>query len=277
MKETIFSYNLKRSFLHGIDPISKLIWLVIIGILAMVFQTPFIQIALFLLLMGTATILAKVPFLSVFVKLKPIWILALIILVIQSIVIQGDHLLVKIGPITVYLEGMMVAVSVGLRMVNIALGSVIFLFSTHPRDLAISVHEKLGLPVRGTQAFFLALRFLPLLQDEYEDLVAAQKIRGAGGSKSLTEKFSRLKRFTVPFLFCGLRRAQITAMAMDSKAFGANPNKRYYHEVNYPLSGKIFVLGWIIIIGIFYYLVSNGYVQNIEQLRFACDYYRCPV
>ena len=42
----------------------------------------------------------------------------------------------------------------GLRIVNLALSSMIFLFTTSPRDLAISATDKLKMPMRATQALF---------------------------------------------------------------------------------------------------------------------------
>ncbi|MGI6331769.1 MAG: energy-coupling factor transporter transmembrane component T family protein [Zhaonellaceae bacterium] len=269
MNETVFAYCPKQSFLHDIDPIKKIVWLIMVGLMSMIFQTGLLQFPLFVLLALTGVLFAGLPVKNIFTSLKPIWLLAFIVLVIQSLVIKGETLLFSVGPIQIYAEGLMSATGVALRMVNVAVGSVVFLFTTHPRDLAIASTEKFKLPVRGAQGLFLALRFLPLLQDEYQDIVAAHKVRGAGGGKSLKDRFTRLQRFTVPYLFSGLRRAQITALAMDSKAFGAYPTKTYFHIVSYPKKGWLFLLAWALIGVIFAYLIVNGYIPDVTQVRFA--------
>lgn len=269
MNDALFAYYPGRSFLHEVDPIKKMLWLVLVGIMSMAYQNAMLQLPLFALLFVTATFFTHIPPLKIFVNLKPIWYLAVFVLVIQSLAIKGEILILSLGIAKVYYEGILAAAAVAFRMVNIAMASIIFLYSTHPRDLAIAASEKLKFPIRGAQALFLALRFLPLLQDEYQDLVAAHKVRGAGGGKGIKDKLTRIQRFTVPYLFSGLRRAQITALAMDSKAFGAYPTKTYYHQLAYPARGIAFLLVWVMIAAIFTYLVLSGTISDLGQVRFA--------
>lgn len=135
---------------------------------------------------------------------------------------------------------------------------MIFLTTTSPRDLAIACTKKLKLPARATQALFLALRFLPLLKDEYADLKDAHSVRGAGVGNGVRDRLQRWQRFNVPFLFSALQRAQVTALAMDSKASGAYPTKTFYHQVDYLLRGKIFSVVWILLLLISFYLLLRA-------------------
>ncbi len=129
MNETVFAYCPKQSFLHDIDPIKKIVWLIMVGLMSMIFQTGLLQFPLFVLLALTGVLFAGLPVKNIFTSLKPIWLLAFIVLVIQSLVIKGETLLFSVGPIQIYAEGLMSATGVALRMVNVAVGSVVFLFT----------------------------------------------------------------------------------------------------------------------------------------------------
>jgi len=100
-----------------------------VGLMSMIFQTGLLQFPLFVLLALTGVLFAGLPVKNIFTSLKPIWLLAFIVLVIQSLVIKGETLLFSVGPIQIYAEGLMSATGVALRMVNIAVGSVVFLFT----------------------------------------------------------------------------------------------------------------------------------------------------
>ena len=189
--------------------------------------------------------------------------------VLQMFFVQGDQTLFLLGPLRASIRGALIGAAAGFRVINLASTSMIFLVTTAPRDLAISAHEKLKLPARATQALFLALRFLPLLEEEYADLSAAHTVRGAGAGKSLKDRVQRMGRFTVPFLFGALRRAQTTGLAMDSKAFGAYPTKVFYHQVRYPLKGKVFAMLWVLLLILSIYLLASGKLVIIGDLRLA--------
>jgi energy-coupling factor transport system permease protein len=192
--------------------------------------------------------------------------------VLQMFFIKGQQIIFSVGPLHATMTGFLIGAAAGFRVVNLASVSMIFLVSTSPRDLAITTHEKLKLPARATQALFLALRFLPLLEEEYADLTAAHKVRGAGAGNSIRERIQRLQRFTVPYLFSALRRAQVTGFAMDSKAFGAYPTKVFYHQVRYPMVGKIFAALFFLLLILSIYLLATGRLHIIGDVRMAFQY-----
>ncbi len=126
-------------------------------------------------------------------------------------------------------------------------------------------HALLGRKQRQQRGQCVHRYLLPLLEDEYADLQDAHNVRGAGAGNGIRDRLQRWQRFTVPFLFSALQRAQVTALAMDSKAFGAYPTKTFYHQVAYPLRGKIFSAFWISLLLLSIYLLLTG------QLNIAGD------
>ncbi len=267
--DTRYAYREARTFMHSLDPISKMVWLFCLSLMIIVLIIPWVQLSLWVIILLMALVLTRLTPKEIWGFVRFIYLLGGLIFVMQSLFVAGGPLLWQWGPLTVEQHGMLIGAAAGLRIVNLATSSMIFLVSTSPRDLAIAVTEKLKMPMRATQALFLALRFLPLLEDEYADLMDAHRVRGAGAGNGLRERASRLQRFTVPFLFSSLRRAQVTALAMDAKAFGAYPTKTFYHQVNYPLRGRIFAAFWVVLLIVGILLVATGRLQRIGDLDMA--------
>jgi energy-coupling factor transporter transmembrane protein EcfT len=51
----------------------------------------------------------------------------------------------------------------------------------------------------------------------------------------------------------GIRHAQTIAIAMETRAYGAFPNRTFIRTINKPRSGKVFVVIWIAITIIWIY------------------------
>jgi energy-coupling factor transport system permease protein len=267
--DTRYAYREANTFMHSLDPISKMVWLFCLSLLIIVLIIPWVQITLWVAILFMAFALTGLSLGEVWGFVRFIYLLGGLIFVMQSLFVPGGPVLWHWGPLTVEQHGMLIGAAAGLRIVNLATSSMIFLVSTSPRDLAIAVTEKLKMPMRATQALFLALRFLPLLEDEYADLMDAHRVRGAGGGNGLRERAARLQRFTVPFLFSSLRRAQVTALAMDAKAFGAFPTKTFYHQVDYRPRGRVFAAIWVVLLIVGIVLVVTGRLQRIGDLDMA--------
>jgi energy-coupling factor transport system permease protein len=267
--DTRYAYRDAKTFMHSLDPISKMVWLGCLSLMIIVLIVPWVQITLWAVILFMALALTRLKPGEIWGFVGFIYLLGSLIFVMQSLFVDGGPVLWQWGPLSVNERGVLIGGAAGLRIVNLATSSMIFLVSTSPRDLAIAATEKLRLPMRATQALFLALRFLPLLEDEYADLMDAHRVRGAGAGNGLVERIRRLQRFTVPFLFSSLRRAQVTALAMDAKAFGAYPTKTFYHQVQYPLRGRIFAAVWVVLLLVGIFLVATGRLERIGDLDMA--------
>lgn len=268
---TRYAYRDAKTFMHSIDPVSKMVWLLCMTFMIIVLIIPWVQVTMWVVILFMALVLTRLSLRDIWGFVRYVYFLGALIFLMQALFVKGDAVLFQLGPLTLYERGALIGGAVGLRVINLATSSMIFLMSTSPRDLAIAATEKLRLPARATQALFLALRFLPLLEDEYADLMDAHKVRGAGAGNGLRERVNRMQRFTVPFLFSSLRRAQVTALAIDAKAFGAYPNKVFYHQVQYPLRGKIFAAFWVVLLIAGVALVATGYLQRVEDLRMSFE------
>jgi energy-coupling factor transport system permease protein len=88
----------------------------------------------------------------------------------------------------------------------------------------------------------LALRMAPLVGEEAERLVLAQKSRGRGPGASATLRASQSLRLLVPLVLGALRRAEALADTLVARGFGSGPATRY-REYRWPAREALLPLG----------------------------------
>jgi energy-coupling factor transport system permease protein len=239
-----FQFYEKKSFMHSLDPVTKLVWMVCISILVFIYETAIPQLLLFAVILTVALIFAKLSLGFVF---RGIWIMLLFSIgffVLQVILVPGETLLYNLGPIAIYSESLDFALAITIRILTIFTTSLIFVATSDPRDIVISLTQKMKVPYRYAYSIFVALRFVPTLEQEAKVIEAAQTIRGVGKQKGLKNKVENLKRFTLPLLMGAIRRVRTTANTMEAKGYGAYQDRTYIRTINYNPKGITFGVAW---------------------------------
>lgn len=235
-----FQYHPGNSFLHRIDPISKVIWMACLSIVVFIYETSLPQIVLFTIVFLMSLILAK---LRLRFLIRGIWLIFLFSIgffFLQVMLVPGQTLLFKMGPLPVYLESVDFATSITLRILTIFTSSLIFVVTTDPRDIVLALTQKLKMPYRYAYSIFVALRFVPTLESEARVIEAAQTVRGVGKQKGLKHKMENMKRFTLPLLMGAIRRVHVTAITMEARGYGAYADRTYIRDIIITKSGVAF-------------------------------------
>ncbi|MGG3466145.1 energy-coupling factor transporter transmembrane component T [Neobacillus pocheonensis] len=240
-----FQYQEKKSFMHDIDPITKIVWMMCISVLVFIYETAIPQLGLFFITLFTAFIFAR---LSPKFVLGGIWIMLLFSIgffILQVLFVPGHTLLYTFGPLRIYMESLDFATAITFRILTIFTSSLVFVATSDPRDIVISLTKQLKIPYRYAYSIFVALRFVPTLESEARIIEAAQTIRGVGKQKGLKSKAENLKRFSLPLLMGALRRVRVTANTMEAKGYGAYADRTYIRTVKISKKGIGFVMLWI--------------------------------
>jgi energy-coupling factor transport system permease protein len=110
--------------------------------------------------------------------------------------------------------------SLGLRLLAIALAGVLAVVTTDPTDLADSLQQQAHLSPRLAVAAMAGIRMLPILAVEWQLLGMARRARGvdAGWSPLATVRLAFGKLLAL--LVGSVRRATRPALAMDARGFG---------------------------------------------------------
>ena len=113
------------------------------------------------------------------------------------------------------------ALSLTLRFIALMTSFSIFFLTTSPDKLSLAL-DKAGIPYEFNFAFITAIRFVPVLADEAQSIIDAQRSRGLELEKG--NFLARIRKYIpilLPLIINSIRRSLELAEAMESRAFGA--------------------------------------------------------
>jgi energy-coupling factor transport system permease protein len=132
----------------------------------------------------------------------------------------------ELGPLRVTVPALSGALALGLRLVAIALTSVLVFGPGEVTGLADSLVQQAHLPDRFAYGSVAALGLVPLLAADWEATSVARRLRGldAGPWRRVAGLGGRL----LTLLVSAIRRAGRMALAMDARGFDSGrPRSRY--------------------------------------------------
>lgn len=112
--------------------------------------------------------------------------------------------------------------SLGLRLLGIALAGVLAIASTDATDLADSLQQQARLSPRLAIGVLAAIRMLPILAAEWQILGMARRARGVSSDGSPVAAARLASGMLLALLVGSVRRATRLATAMDARGFGAS-------------------------------------------------------
>jgi energy-coupling factor transport system permease protein len=260
--QIVFQYREGTSILHRLDPFTKLVGMFAFTFLA--FGT-YIGWAQALITVGVFAIALFAGRISLLDIVRGTWFFGIAcigFLVVQGITLPGTEVGPQILGHTVYLDAVDYALAIALRIYTIFLVSLIFLQTTNPRDLAVSVVNVLRVPYRIAYAFFIALRIIPLIEEEMKVVRAAQRVRGIGERKGLRGRLFEARRYTMPLLIGSMREAATMVLSMEARGFGAFPTRTFVDPVPMRLSGKIVTGALVALVFTWYALIATGVIHT---------------
>nr|WP_169583769.1 energy-coupling factor transporter transmembrane component T [Microbacterium sp. MF43] len=128
--------------------------------------------------------------------------------------------------VTVSEGSLVLALATTIRVLAIALPSVVLFASVDPTDLADGLGQVLRLPARFVLGALAGLRMVGLFLDDWRALELARRARGVADR-------GRLRRFlgmAFALLVLALRRGTKLATAMEARAFGAPGERTWARE-----------------------------------------------
>ena len=195
--------------------------------------------------LGSMIKLSKVPFKMIIKGLKAIIIILLITVSFNLFLTQGE-VLFQLGFLKVTKEGVSVAVFMGLRLIYLVMGASIMTLTTTPNDLTDGLESVLGplkkikIPVHEIAMMMsIALRFIPILMEETDRIMKAQKARGADfESGNLIEKAKAMVPLLVPLFISAFRRANDLAMAMEARCYRGGEGRTKMKPLRYEAADR---------------------------------------
>lgn len=153
---------------------------------------------------------------------------------------------VTIGAWTLYSGALEIGFATGLRLGAILALSLIAGLSTTGPDLVRATVQQLRVPYRIGYTALAAFRFVPRFGHELDVIRQAHRVRGAHRGRGPISTVRRWGSYVVPLLAGAIRHAERVALAMDSRAFGAYPERTERHLVPFRARDAAFIVAfWI--------------------------------
>ena len=129
------------------------------------------------------------------------------------------HELIRVGPLRLTAEAVVVASSIGARVVAIVATGVVFAQTTDPTRLVDALVQQARVPERFAYGALAAYQAIPRLGQDLGTLRHARRIRGVGGDWH--------PKLLIGLLVRAIRHADQLALAMDARAFGTTPRTAF--------------------------------------------------
>jgi energy-coupling factor transport system permease protein len=157
----------------------------------------------------------------------------------------------SVGSWTLYGGALMVGLATALRLAAILALALIAGYTTTGPDLVRALVQQLRVPYRIGYTALAAFRFVPRFGHELDVIRQAHRVRGAHGGRGPFAAMARWWGYIVPLLAGAIRHAERVALAMDSRAFGAYPDRTERHIVPWRTRDTVFILAfWVVTAGI---------------------------
>jgi energy-coupling factor transport system permease protein len=252
MKE-IMQYINSDSFLHSMNPLSKIV--AVAGIIVLsVFTTNSIVLALMVLGIFLVSLKAGLHHelirqlkLLVFLSVS---LILLTVFTMKSGVTLGflipAGILTAKGIFPVTTGALDFGVVLSLRFFAMLFAFQLLVITTRPSDLMKALLE-IHIPVDYVLMFVIALRFIPSLQVEGQRIHEAQLARGYNPGKGLRGKVRSIKPLLVPLVANSLGRTQVLGLTMDMRGYrdrhSVEKDRLAWNKVDFAAVGCVALMG----------------------------------
>jgi energy-coupling factor transport system permease protein len=142
----------------------------------------------------------------------------------------------------------------------------IFFLTTSPDMLGLAL-EQSRIPYELCFAFTTAVRFVPVLAEEAQTVMDAQKARGLeleGGN--FLRRIRNYIPILIPLIVNAIRRSLELAETMESRAWGANRNRTNLYELKMRREDVILILISVVILAVSIYVSLYVPIPSIIQI-----------
>ena len=239
-----YDFIYRDSIIHKLDPRTKLLWVVVLTFLVFLTNNMFVILGIFTFVI-LSVFLAKLP-------PRAVWMSSRLFVIGFTIayVVLFSLLLWDIR------QGVIGGVLFSIKFLIIILSTIVFAMSTSPRDL-ISSLTKMKIPFEIAFMLTLAIRFVPVITKEFNQVIDAQKARAYKIRFSLfhpIESAKTLIPILIPTLLILFKKSLDLSMSIESRAFRAKETRTYSPKLRFRARDYIaIVLVIVFFIAVKYY------------------------
>ena len=216
--------------LHRLDPRVKILSVVALSLL--IFGATTGEIVLISVFLFAAIRSAGMTPAVALRSLKPVAVFMAMIFSVHLLFTEGEPL-VSLAPLPMRItrDGILRGLFVTWQFAGLVLAAAVLTRTTSPSDLVGGIERllrpfsRVGVPSQDIAVMIaMALRFMPMLMEEYDRLRTAQMARGADFTTGgLLLRGRAIAALAVPLLLSSFRRADELAVAMEARGYRRGP------------------------------------------------------
>jgi energy-coupling factor transport system permease protein len=258
---TLGRYAPFNSFVHRLDPRSKLLILVLMMVAVFYGYTSqvmtFVMGGILLLLILVILLISRISIRQLFSSLRALWIMIIILLLINVLVppIGASKVAFSIGSFNIFWESILQSAKIILRLVMMISLTLILTATTKPLDLTYALEwymyplKLIKFPTHEiAMTISIALRFIPTLLDETMRIMNAQASRGVDFEHGkIKEKIKAILSLIVPLFMSAFQRSEELANAMEARGYNPRAKRTRYRNLHWGV-GDTFSLIFITVL-----------------------------
>jgi len=245
---TLGRYIPSNSPIHRLDPRTKIISILIISI-SIFFLKHLWSYSLLAIFLLAIILLARLSIKFVLKGLMPLLWIIIFTFLLHLLFTPGSPI-ASFGPLKITEQGLSLGTFITLRLIFLILIASLLTLTTSPQKLTRGLEFLLSpLKVVGISShkiammMTLSLRFVPLLFEEVDRLIKAQKSRGSDFShKNPIKRIRAIIPILVPLLINLFRRADEFALAMELRAYDPDRPRGDLEDIKFRISDFITIL-----------------------------------
>lgn len=276
-------YSPYDTFIHRLDARNKILCLILVMVACFWqlnlpgggtdFAMSFIVEGIILAIGVICLIVSKISIGSLFSSLKPIWILAVFLFVINCFIpplnASNYGVLVSFWKITIYWGSIFQSARIILRIVLMLIFSLVLTATTKPLDLTFAFEwymtplKLIKFPAHEiAMTLSIALRFIPTLLDETERIMKAQSSRGVDFKHGkISNRVRALASLIVPLFISAFQRSEELADAMEARGYNPRGKRTRYRKLSWSFYDTVVLLFLIA-------LVTGVILLGVFQVQF---------
>jgi energy-coupling factor transport system permease protein len=248
-----FLYLDRDTWVHRLDPRTKMVLLIGAFVLAFLFVNPLYGLVVL------AIVLAFGYWAKSLINLKRIWfilfMIAVMTIILWSIFAGGKT------PLFLFVEreALLYGIGAALRVDVMIIAGMIFLSTTRNEEIATGL-VKLGIPYRFAFAISTALRLVPTIAATGSTIGQAQRSRGLDlDSGNIIQRIRKRIPLLIPVFVSTIRSTNVFSMALESKGFGASPTRTYFLRLEMTKRDKLVLVVFAVLLSAAIALRVTGY------------------
>ncbi len=257
----IFLYLDRDTWIHHLDPRTKMIGALIVFSICLCFNHPVYMAAISL---GVTLVALSGKAFPNFWRLRYLLILLFIFsAVMWPFFVKGPTPLWALGPVEVSQESLFYGIAMGLRLATFISTGLIFLSTTRNEELTNGL-IRTGCPYPIAFALSTALRLVPTFAGAGATIIQAQVSRGLDlESGNILSRIGKFIPQAVPLFIFAIRHTNLLAMALESRGFSTESKRTMYYEPRMAAIDYIVLFALMVLLAISLFLRLGFHVGAI--------------